>query len=45
VARVGSLPALFEGGEPDVGAKLELLDLEGAASVQCHSFPWLDEYL
>ena len=45
VARVGSLPALFEGGEPDVGAKLELLDLEGAGIRSMSFVPWLGEYL
>ena len=45
VARVGSLPALFEGGKPDVGAELELLDLEGAGIRSMSFVPWLGEYL
>lgn len=45
VARIGSLPGLFEGGEPDVGAKLELLDLGGAGIRSISFVPWLGEYL
>jgi hypothetical protein len=45
VARVGSLPGLFEGGEPDVGATLELLDLGGAGIRSMSFVPWLGEYL
>ncbi len=41
VARVGSLPDLFEGGEPDVGGKLELLDLDGAGIRSIAFVPWL----
>ena len=45
VARVGSLPSLFKGGEPDVEAKLELLDLGGAGIRSMAFVPWLGEYL
>jgi hypothetical protein len=34
VASVGTLPGLFEGGEAEVGAELELLDL-GGAGIRC----------
>jgi hypothetical protein len=45
VACVGSLPGLFEGGEPDVAAKLERLDLGGAGIRSMSFVPWLGEYL
>ena len=45
VARVRSLPNLFEGGEPDVTPKLELLDLSGAGIRSVAFVPWLGEYL
>jgi hypothetical protein len=45
VARVGSLPGLFEGGEPDVAAKLERLDLGGAGIRSMSFVPWLGEYV
>ena len=45
VAPVGSLPRLFEGGEPEVSAELELLDLGGAGIRSMSFVPWLGEYL
>jgi len=45
VARVGSLPGLFEGGAPDVVEELELLDLGGAGIRSMSFVPWLGEYL